>query len=165
MIPVSWSAASAWRSLNALLKCSRRPTNHLSMNRLCCRAATEKRPESRPNLMDYALSLLGFGCVQKIHLPIRSSRGWRQRRQTWTNHGLQRRPRVDVFEVVSRPRGPAEPYRSSNFCIGNRIEKLLYSIRCTCHNHGCVCSWVFPAHGSETFAIRHYRNGESGRGD
>ncbi len=28
------------------------------------------------------------------------------------NHGLQRRPRVDVFEMVSRPRGPAEPYRS-----------------------------------------------------
>ncbi|EMB16080.1 hypothetical protein RE6C_03183 [Rhodopirellula europaea 6C] len=29
------------------------------------------------------------------------------------NHRLQRRPRVDVFEVVSRSRGPAEPYRSS----------------------------------------------------
>ena len=28
------------------------------------------------------------------------------------NHGLQRRPRVDVFEVESRSRGPAEPYRS-----------------------------------------------------
>lgn len=33
--------------------------------------------------------------------------------EKWTNHGLQRRPRVDVFEVVSRSRGPAEPYRSS----------------------------------------------------
>lgn len=28
------------------------------------------------------------------------------------NHGLQRRPRVDVIEVDSRSRGPAEPYRS-----------------------------------------------------
>jgi hypothetical protein len=31
-----------------------------------------------------------------------------------TNHGLQRRPRVDDFEVESRSRGPAEPYRSAN---------------------------------------------------
>lgn len=31
---------------------------------------------------------------------------------TLANHGLQRRPRVYVFEVESHPRGPAEPYRS-----------------------------------------------------
>ncbi|KAA5541908.1 hypothetical protein FYK55_17075 [Roseiconus nitratireducens] len=28
------------------------------------------------------------------------------------NNGLQRRPRVDIFEAESRPRGPAEPRRS-----------------------------------------------------
>ena len=32
-------------------------------------------------------------------------------RMTAGNHRLQRRPRANIFEVVSRSRGPAEPYR------------------------------------------------------
>ena len=45
------------------------------------------------------------------------------------NHGLQRRPRIAVIEVVSRSRGPAEPYRSRRD-DGVAAERTLLCVLC-----------------------------------
>ena len=51
----------------------------------------------------YTGSYFGSSCCLSVSFAAHETRT--------ANHRLQRRPRADVFEVVSRSRGPAEPYR------------------------------------------------------